>query len=344
MKKIQLIGLVALILLTGLVFWQMQAENDEPAEPEALLIGLEDNLGEVNLVKVSVGDDTATLALLDDNWVIEEKADYPADFEKLLELLKGLAEADRSNPKTAKADRHADLGLTTDGVIVEVETRSGDFYEVILGNNSQHTGGTFVRLADGDQTWLLNKSLSADSSAAEWLDKTIINLEPDSIQKVEMLSAEGELLTVERSEEGDGFVVRALPPDSTLRYGTVADTLSRALVNVRSDDVMMVDAEDVADAADAEDATEAKSAWAEGYSRATFTRSNGDIIYADTKMIDDSPWLRLTFELQDGSDIAEYQQKEKWQYEISSYAYDSLNKTMDDMVEPPEEESEDDEE
>ena len=329
MKKmnLQLAGLAALVVLSAVVFWQMQT-GDDSAEPTPLLAGFADALSEVSSVKVSASGDATTLVRRDGGWVIREKSDFPADFEKLLELLNGLAEAERSNPKTARAERHADLGLTTSdaggtGVLVEIDTRTGDFYEVVIGKTSQHSGGTFVRLAGGNQTWLIDEALAADVAADEWIDAVIVNIESDSIQKVEMQTLEGEVLLVERDEESDNLEVRALPPGATLRYGTVADTLGRVLINVRAEDVQPLDA----------------GTWADGFNRATFTRANGDLVYADTKQVDEVRLLRLSFELKGGSDLASLKQKENWQYEISSYAYDSLTKTMDDMVKPPEDEA-----
>lgn len=324
----KLLGLAVLAVLTVALF-ALQMRNKAPDEPALLLGGLAASLGEVQRVALSAPGtdtttgattDTTTVSRQDGAWVVEEKSGYPADFEKLHGLLTNLAEARLAEPKTARPENHGQLGLasagTADetGTLVRVELASGERFEVMVGKASQHRDGTFVRLAGEDQAWLIDKSLSASPDSGEWIDGVAINVDAASIVKVEMISETGEVLVGER-EEDKGITVKNIPGGTTLKYGTVGDTLGRALVNLRIEDVEPLDAD----------------AWA-AHNRATFNRDNGDVIVADTMMADERRLLRLSLDLSDESDLAAMKSRESWQFEISSYAYDSLTKTMDDMV------------
>lgn len=319
-----LLGLASLVLLTLLLFILTREEASE--EPGLLFDGLSASLDDV--VRVVLNSPTSDVTRISrggagqtGEWNVEGKAGYPADFEKLHGLLTGLASARLVEPKTSRAEHHGRLGLATEGsgdetgTRVRVELADGGSFEAMIGKASRNRDGTFVRRVGEDQTWLVDESLSAAAEGGQWIDPIIINVDSSSIAKVEMRSSTRELLVGERNED-EGITVKNLPVDATLKYGTVGDTLGRALVNVRLEDVEPLD----------------EPAWTL-HNRARFSRNNGDVILADTMMDGDRRLLRLSLELGEGSDLARFKVKEDWQFEISDYAYDALTKTMDDMVE-----------
>ncbi|MCH8139848.1 MAG: hypothetical protein IH926_13055, partial [Proteobacteria bacterium] len=67
--------------------------------------GLMDRLEEVATIKVTHADGEATIERKAKAWVVKEASSYPADMEKVREVLIGLAQIETGEPKTKRADR-----------------------------------------------------------------------------------------------------------------------------------------------------------------------------------------------------------------------------------------------
>ncbi len=316
----KLLGLALVALLATALLFQVQEEA--PEETALLFDGLASSLEAVDQVTVMApGFDSVTMTKSDIGWGVAEKSGYPVDFEKLHRLLNNLAKAQLIEAKTAIAANHGRLGLADSGdeseTGVSVVASAGDnTFEIVIGNSSAHREGTFVRRPGEAQTWLVSENLTAEVGATDWIDLVAVDIESSTITEVAMKLASGDVLKATRSDDG-GMVVADLPEGTELKYGTVGDTLGRALVNVRIEDVAPLDT----------------SAW-QSHNRAVFRTVAGDVITADTMMAGDARMLRLDFELAEGSELVALESKEAWQFEITSYAYEALTKTMDDMVNP----------
>ena len=314
MQKI--LGLFALAL--ALAFFLLQGGWQGEARAERLLPELESQLGQVSRVVIAAGE-TATLVRQEAGWVVAEEHEYPLDFGKLEALLTGLATAELVERKTARPELQGQLGLAAEGAgeargkaisiyLADAETPA---FALLLGKAAPARRGAYVRRAGEPGAWLVSKAVTAPASPADWLAPVAINVDAMQVQKVELGAGGDAPLVAERSSEegGTGMALQGLPEGAALRYPTIADNLARALVNVRFEDVAPYD----------------EAAW-QGAAEARFTLANGEALTALTRQEGEAFWLHLR-----GAPSALWQSA--WQYQISSYAFDQLNKTLADMLE-----------
>ncbi|MBL6689959.1 MAG: DUF4340 domain-containing protein [Pseudomonadales bacterium] len=302
--------LVALILLavvaTGLM---LQAPNQGGVEQGETLVLPGLDLDAVSGLELSRGEERVSLVLGPDGWQVEQKASYPADFKNLAEFLLQLSKLRIAERKTAKPENHNRLGVadTGEGAGTSVTLKPGG-EQLIVGRTST-SRGSYFRYADDPQVYLADSLLEVSLDALTWLDPVIINVDAETVRQVSIATKSAGYLGAAWDEESAELRLENVPVDRELRYEGIADTLGRLLVNLR-----LLDVEPYQDGF---------------FIDPTVTRltlENGDVIEVQTVQSGEEYWLHLGL---DG--------KRDWQYRISEFTYRDLNKTMEDMLQPPEE-------
>jgi hypothetical protein len=263
MKQKQILGLgAAAVVLMGLAVYL--SESRKPAEEApaagALAPGLEAGLNEVNQVVVqAAGGETITLKRGEAGWGVEEKQGYAADVGKLRELLLNLAQAQRIEPKTAVESSYPVLGVQdveaegASNVLLRV-AGAGPELAVILGQNNSRGAGTFVRLQDEAQSWLVDRNLAAEKTASGWLQRDLMDIAANRITGVEVQPPEGGPVQIEANSGGEGdFRIANLPNGREPASAFVGDATAGFLSGLRIDDVRR--AEGYTPAADAQATT-----------------------------------------------------------------------------------------
>ncbi|MBT4160877.1 MAG: DUF4340 domain-containing protein [Gammaproteobacteria bacterium] len=301
----KVLGLATIALMSLMLLLQLSSQ-DEMTESELLLPELESKLSAVKGVGIrSLEDDTGvTLRKKDGNWIIEEKSGYPADFESLSELLNRLAELGIAEIKTAKAEYHNKLGVESSGqsagTLISIEGE--ETYELIVGNEAT-SRGSFVRRPESDQVYLSDAEVDVSIEPMDYLDPVIVNVDSAEVQSITVTTS-GSYLSAHRNEESGEMVIQNLPDGAELKYSTVADGLARMLINLRFTDVEVLDPGRFSSS-----------------SVATVETTTGEIIRVETLKVEDKYWLHLN-----------RVETANWQYEISEYTYNELNKSMEDML------------
>jgi hypothetical protein len=250
MKQKQFIGLgVLAVALLGLALWL--AESRKPAQEAALegplVPGLEARLNEVDRVRVQpAGATEITLVRTEAGWGVEQRHGYPADLAKLRQLLVGLAQARRLEPKTAVADSYAVLGVQdieaegANNVMITVEG-GGEPVAVILGQNTRRGAGTFVRLKGDPQSWMVDSNLAAEKTLDAWLRRELIDVAGNRISAVVVQPPKGGEIRIEANPGGEGdFRVANLPSGREAASAYVADATASLLSGLRIEDVQPV--------------------------------------------------------------------------------------------------------
>ncbi len=326
MMNPKLLGLAALaMLVTALLFQTMQMEEEVVAEPA--LPGLKAVLqGTERILIEPLYSDGSKLTLTENDgvWLLEEKGGYPVDFEGLVQFLDKLATAEVIEKKTAKKERHSALGVADQGDEEAAGTRvvvesGGHTFEVIIGKESNFGRGSFVKHPGSDQVYLINKEIAVSANAADWLDAIVINIDSKRVERIEILGSPG--LVAERHPENGSVQLKGLPAGAELKYPTIADSLARTLVNLRFDDVLPYDDATFEDA---------------GLSR--YRLDSGEEVEVRTVELEDEYWLHLMLSnLTPESELSSYQERSLWQYKISQYVFNEINKQLPDMLKAEEE-------
>ncbi|HJN50320.1 MAG: DUF4340 domain-containing protein [Pseudomonadales bacterium] len=361
------IGILAAIIVCSVVIVYV---SDRPAESADPLLGtpvlpdLKNRLEEVREVDIVSREGDVMLALREDFWVVANRDDYPASFDKLSDLLDNLTEANIAERKTGKPEYFDRLGLRdldhqeSQAVRVKIVTGAEEPLELLVGKAATNREGQYFRFTAEQQAWLMSTQLDVEAKAEDWLKPTIINIESERVTKVTQTSASGEQLTVVREGgEEENFEVVDLPAGKKLKYGTVANALGRSLVNVRLKDVKKADGFDLS-----------------GSGKAEYWCKDGLVIRVLAKEMDGQYYLNFAVdtdvieevagEASDEQDSGEDSESElaseeesdqislpeevatlkrdldSWVFEVTQFTFEDFTKTLDDLVEEEEEPAE----
>ena len=165
--------------------------------------------------------------------------------------------------------------------------------------SSARNGGTFVRKPDEDQVYQVSEALDFGEDPIDYVNPVFFSLDSLDVQRVS-IATDGSLLEALRDVETGDMMIEKLPQGAELRYDTIADSLARTFVNLRFEDVEPYQ-EDLFT----------------GPSRTTVTTSSGDSHTILSQALDQEYWVQMD---------------RQWQYRVSKFTFDQLNKTMQDML------------
>jgi hypothetical protein len=214
-----------------------------------------ENLPVNDIASVTIQSDEGTVQLgkVDDKWVVKSRYNYPVDFKKLIDFVKKWKEAKigRSfkaseaslarmqllppEESTAKEDEKGimvTLKKDDDSVIANIITGK------VRENDQRTSGGQYVRINESDTVYLTDKNfkyMTKDSKG--WLDKDLLDIKEEDVQKVAFTSDEGEkIYTIQREKKGEDAKLFNVPEGRTPKKSEVSSVL-RALSSLRIEDV-----------------------------------------------------------------------------------------------------------
>jgi len=311
------------------------AQND-PLAGQPVLPEVAHRLSDVGRVTLVHGSGKTTLLRHGDNWVVEEKGDYPANDTKVRQALLGLAELSFVEPKTRKADLYARLEVEdadkTDAksTLVTVADAKGSLLgELITGKRrvDQLGGGNdgiYVRKPGDAQSWLARGTLDVAGDAPQWLDKKLLDEPAAKIKDATLTAADGSWLAFKRDKPEDKFALVVAPPaGKKLKSDDALGTPASALADL-----------DLADVRPAKDFTFPT----EGVAQARYESFDGLVVTVSLVQQDGKDWARIAAS---GAGEAEKQAAElnaklaPWVFALESYKAKMLETKLDDVLEAP---------
>jgi hypothetical protein len=235
-------GLAVIAIALALVG---QRQNRPDTSTGTLLVpGLAEALNDIEGVTVTGAraETIATLVRGEAGWSVMEKGGYPADLAKIRQALVSLSEARIVEEKTSNPDLHARLGVeaieaeTATGVAVAIEAPT-EFPVLILGDEPNSVS-RYVRRADEQESFLIDRNPEIPSTTAPWLASEIVDVPSASVASVTIKHSDGdEIVLTKTSADETNFTVAGIPEGRELSYPTVANVIGNALRELKLDDV-----------------------------------------------------------------------------------------------------------
>lgn len=326
------------------------AENAQP-----LLENLASRAEHLDAVHIRQHNSQTHLEKGERGWTVVEKSHYPADSDKLRQLLQQLAEARKVEKKTARAEWLPRLNLAEPGADQGAGTllalRFGDeTIQWIVGKQAKG-GGRMMRLAGENQAWRVKPAIRPMADPMQWVDSTVVNLKPELWQSIRVEPAEGLGWTLARAKPDDhNFTLDPMPAGKTFKGENISRTLATALQMLHFTDVRKAK----------KDADASNSLYYHGWF--------GDRLKVDIFDAEDGAWFAFHFEAgpePDGNTPAEEQGAGKdtdqptpknhdlktldiqamnerlagWWYKLPDYKASQLNRKKDDLLKNKDEES-----
>ena len=284
-----LVGATALAVAAVKMVIPGESPADAGTQHGTLLPNLLERVNDVAEVAIQGAEETVTLRAQDGQWVLLERGGFPATFEKVQGAVMGIARLEIEEPKTAKPENHAALGVddpTNEGSEakrVELRNANGERIAAVVVGETKYRSGSqavFIRKDGEDQVYLCEGNLDIQAEPSGWIEKEIIRVDRDRVDEIEIEHADGETVLIGRSgPESTTYEVQNLPEGRAERNAGVANSVGTALAYLSLDDVRPVDAVDFQ---------------TEPLARSTFRCADGMVLVAETARHDEKSWIKLS--------------------------------------------------
>ncbi|MDF1687555.1 MAG: DUF4340 domain-containing protein [Parvibaculaceae bacterium] len=201
------------------------------------------------------GTQSVTLTKQGDIWVVEERGNYPAVDEKVQQVLTGLVDLEKFEPRTANPEFHRQLGLREPenlGRAVRLQVLGEDDVEILSlltgetvegVSDTQGRGLLYARRDGADQTWLTRGRLPLNGEVTHWLDTDVLNIERADIRELVLWSGSPNPTHLSRPDADErNFSIVNLPEGRVGRGAAIINGSAVALATAEIEDVAPVDA------------------------------------------------------------------------------------------------------
>ena len=200
---------VVVLALAGTAWWLIERPvASDGASGELVLPGLSARLDALERLEVRGAGGALLVAIekSDGRWRMPDRLDWPANQREVSRALFRLAEARRLEAKTANPALHARIGVETiaDPDAKGTELRlvgGGEDLRLAVGNNHPSLGGSYVRVGDEAQAWLLDEDIAPARNPADWLDRRLLDLPLARVAQVRVAPAKGRAFTLTRGDD-----------------------------------------------------------------------------------------------------------------------------------------------
>ena len=238
-----------MVVLAVLALVHQAGESAPHYTPRSFLPGFASKVRDVARIRLDSKSGTVDVVFKPDRgWIVATYNDYPASFEKVRETLVGLAAMQTIEPKTSRPDwlHYLDLDAPPKGNGIEVTLQDGHgrtLASVITGK-SEDIGdpsgavGLFVRRTNAKQSWLVRSVFTPKTTAVDWLDRQVLDVDTSKIQDAEIDPLNGPSYELRRDKPSDpDLKLVNLPKGREIAYPGAADGIAGTIANFTFDDV-----------------------------------------------------------------------------------------------------------
>lgn len=329
--------LVALLAVFAL--YRESAQSSRTYEPTEFLPGLAGHLRDVARIHIAskkgVFDVTFTP---EKGWTLPGHSNYPASYDAVHHTLVSLAALETIAPKTDRANWLHYIGLDAPpkgaGTAITLYDAKNHVLAAIIAGHSKDIGdpsgttGLFVRKANSTQSYLASAVYVPSNDPADWMDKTVLDLDSSRIAQVDVDPAKGPSYEMRRDKASDAdFTLSPIPKGRSISDVTAPDGVADALAGFSFDEVARASDFDFSDA-----------------TRLVTRTFDGLMVIAQTIRKDGAYWTRISARPISGS-MKGMQKAQKeanaieakangWAYRVPAYSGVQLTMPLESLLKP----------
>lgn len=191
-----------------------------------------------------------------DRWLLASKADFPAEPDRVRQLITTLSELRTVEPKTAKPELHNRLTVqwpddakrdpddfSPRPTLVSITDADGEpIAEIVLGDTTYAGGGPrqYARLLDDNQSWLVAASVTLPRGPLGFVNTRFVELPRDSVRSVTVVQSDGASLRLVRDDPEEDFTLAEIPDGMAMTNQALANNTGNALAFVNFTDIEAV--------------------------------------------------------------------------------------------------------
>jgi hypothetical protein len=336
---------VLAVVLTVLAVLALMHQSREVAPHYAqrsFLPGLASQVRDIAHIRLDAKSGTVDVVFKPERgWIVASHDDYPASFEKVRETVVGLAAMETLEPRTSRPDWLHYLDLTPppkgDGITITLEDGHGRTLASIITGKNEDIGdpsgavGLFVRRANSNQSWLVRSVFTPKTTAVDWLDKQVVDVDTSKIQEADVNPLNGTAYELRRDKPGDADLKLVnLPQGREIAYPGAADGIAGSISNFTFDDVKPARTFDFSD----------------GHATRLVARTfDGLIVTLQAIKQGQDYWATISADAAPGKPSAQRQARaidsraSGWAYKLPPYKGQQIMTTLDSLLKPPPEKS-----
>lgn len=339
LDKFALVVMLTLII-GGAAFYLSKEESEQREDQDAGIVflnTLSQKLNDVAAVKILETDKETNLKFQGEQWSLQEKNNYPADFSKVKKMLLDLSQFKTIESKTSKPESYGRLGVQNIGEPgdaasqqIELFDKAGNKIEsVIIGKSKESRvpgsqAALYVRKSNDAKSWLVSGALRLPTSYEDWLDKNIVDIKADRVKSVSITHPDSsKVLIAKDSNEDKNYKVLNLPDNAKLKSDSIANSLASGLQSLTFVDITPRTGFNMGDAKPT--VIEFETFDGIGITVKAIEKDDKHYFLFDSQAkVDDDKARQEAVRM--GSHFA------KWVYEVAEFKATSLKKTLDDLI------------
>ncbi|UCG13737.1 MAG: DUF4340 domain-containing protein [Deltaproteobacteria bacterium] len=250
--------LVTLLLVAGaatLIIRQKTTERASGIQGTRLLDPLPAN--EIVSITLTSAKETVSLVKRTDEWTVEDRFDYPADFAKISDIVRKLKQAEIGRKFESSEETLKRLSLKDPndpetpeeqkGTRIDLKDKQGQLLASVLlgktrnaGTERSVPGGQYVRLDQDSTVYLIDKHFaSLQTERSTWLEKRLVNVAAEEVKKIVCQSSDDKRVryVLERPERDKELQLLEAPNGQQVKASAL-NSLQRGLSSLRMEDVV----------------------------------------------------------------------------------------------------------
>lgn len=188
---------------------------DPDITPESILLpDMIKHINAIDRIQVRTSENAWLLQGQQDQWTMQEKDSYRADFQPIQNLLVGMVDLRKLEAKTNDPDRFSELHLND---VTKPEAKSIEFTlyvdnrevaALLVGKShpspqNPNLTDAYVRIPGQNQVWLVRTVLEPQRDLVDWLDRRIINLPRERIREARIEGESRKTIRIFRSSSNE---------------------------------------------------------------------------------------------------------------------------------------------
>lgn len=210
----------------------------------------------ITALRVRGAEKSCVIRRAEFGWVVESKANYPADTKLVSDALRSVLDATVMETKTSKPELYPRLGVEgpdapgSTSVLLTFEDAGGVAASLIVGKRQWGGGSdasaatTFVRREGEENSLQVKAELRADANPLSWIDRSVVDLRPERVKSATIVHGipngvvppASFAVSREKADAGE-FTLDPMPPGRSLKDQFVLTRIANALGGVTLDDV-----------------------------------------------------------------------------------------------------------
>lgn len=215
-----------------------------------------DAIAVIEIVTAGSEDGPVRLERDGDGWALASKAGFPAEADRVRQLVTSLSELRTAEPKTANpayydrlavqwpddAERDEDDFSPRPTLVRLLDGEGAPIAEVVLGETTFSGGESrrYARVLGEEQSWLVSGSVTIPFGPLGFVNTRFVELPRESVQSVTVVQSDGAALRLSREEPDGDFIVVEIPDGMAMTNQALANNTGNALAFVNFTDVEAV--------------------------------------------------------------------------------------------------------